>query len=145
MNIPLTLPVAAVNGIEIVAVVVALGIVVLVLQSRRRKPASRLDPWWLREMSPVERPASGIDPILTDAELVAIAGGNVFTWRCDICKERRPDALIVVHSIDISTLHGSPPGSTLANVKVCKDRPECFDHRKAVEFAKHAFSPEARS
>lgn len=46
------------------------------------------------------------------------------TWRCDICREMRPDAAISVHKVDL-TPDGLPPGTMVRNVKYCNDRPSC--------------------
>jgi hypothetical protein len=46
------------------------------------------------------------------------------TWRCDICRQVRPDAQISVHKVDI-TPEKFPPGSMIRNVKYCNDKPAC--------------------
>jgi hypothetical protein len=47
------------------------------------------------------------------------------TWRCDICRQVRPDAQIGVHRVDI-TPDGFPPGTMIRNVKFCNDNPVCI-------------------
>lgn len=46
------------------------------------------------------------------------------TWKCDICREERPDAFISVYKVDI-TPKNLPPGSVVRNVKYCSDDPAC--------------------
>ena len=49
---------------------------------------------------------------------------EMLTWRCDICRDTRPDDKISVHKVDI-TPQGFPPGTVIRNVKYCNDRPAC--------------------
>lgn len=46
------------------------------------------------------------------------------TWRCDICGEMRPDALISVYKVDIGPKN-LPAGTMIRNVKFCNDDPAC--------------------
>lgn len=46
------------------------------------------------------------------------------TWRCDICRQERPDKFISVHKVDI-TPQGMQPGTVVRNVKFCNDNPDC--------------------
>jgi hypothetical protein len=45
------------------------------------------------------------------------------TWRCDICRQVRPDAAISVRKIDIGP--ADSPGIVIRNVKYCNDNPTC--------------------
>lgn len=47
---------------------------------------------------------------------------NELTWRCDICREERPDDKISVHKVD---LYPDRPGVAIRNVKYCNDRSAC--------------------
>lgn len=46
------------------------------------------------------------------------------SWRCDICGDVRPDALIGVRAVDIGPV--DRPGMVVRNVKFCSDRIECW-------------------
>jgi hypothetical protein len=46
------------------------------------------------------------------------------TWRCDVCREVRPDAQISVHTEAIP-MRGLPLGTASINVKFCNDRAAC--------------------
>ncbi len=47
-------------------------------------------------------------------------------WRCEICKEQRPDEFIDVLKADLSSKHGLPPGTCTHNIKYCNDTIFCF-------------------
>lgn len=48
------------------------------------------------------------------------------TWRCDICREERPDERISVHKVDITPAgRNLPAGTMVRNVKYCNDNPAC--------------------
>lgn len=49
----------------------------------------------------------------------------ILSWKCDICKERRPDEKISVHKVDISGNFNLPEGYVTRNIKYCNDREEC--------------------
>lgn len=46
------------------------------------------------------------------------------TWRCDICKEERPDDLIGVITVPL-VIEGRVVGER--NIKYCKDKAECIE------------------
>lgn len=48
---------------------------------------------------------------------------NPLTWRCDICREMRPDEKISVWKVDIGPK--ALPGAVIRNVKFCNDKPAC--------------------
>ncbi len=50
---------------------------------------------------------------------------NDLTWTCHVCRDRRPDAAISVHKIDLSAEAGLPAGAFTVNVRYCNDRPAC--------------------
>lgn len=48
------------------------------------------------------------------------------TWRCDICRQERPDAQISVWKVDITRPDSRcPPWTITRNVKYCNDNPAC--------------------
>ncbi len=57
-------------------------------------------------------------------------------WRCDVCKEVRPDGCISVRKSDISLEHGLPKGSFQQNVNYCNDNPDCVEKSKTHKMFK---------
>jgi hypothetical protein len=60
----------------------------------------------------------------------------VDTWTCHICGDERPDAMISVHTRDVSHELDLKPGSAQENVRYCNDRPECIEGAKTFRFFK---------
>lgn len=59
-------------------------------------------------------------------------------WRCHVCQDIRPDALISVLSSSKS-IGGVP---VTMNVRYCNDRPACIEGAKNVDFLKNSGDPQ---
>ncbi len=58
----------------------------------------------------------------------------MLTWICDVCKTRRPDDKISVHT-KTSPIEGTD--STIdMNIKYCNDKPKCVTGAKKVDYFK---------
>lgn len=55
------------------------------------------------------------------------------TWTCHICKKKRPDAKISVHTTPLR-IGGRVMGEQ--NVRYCNDNPECKKKAQNYEFVK---------
>ena len=55
-------------------------------------------------------------------------------WRCHVCGDLRPDALIGVRTTDRSAAWGMPPGTVKENVRFCLDRPACAKGAETFTF-----------
>lgn len=51
-------------------------------------------------------------------------------FRCHICGESRPDAMISVHVTDLSPEFNMTKGTFKQNVRYCNDRPSCVTEAK---------------
>jgi hypothetical protein len=54
------------------------------------------------------------------------------TWKCEACKEIRPDARISVYAVDISDIWGLAKGAGMRNINHCNDRPDCIVKAKKI-------------
>ena len=52
-------------------------------------------------------------------------GGTEITWKCDICKQIRPDHLISVHSKEL-VIRGEVMEHATEHINHCNDNPECI-------------------
>lgn len=76
-----------------------------------------MKPFWLHPGCAVQPPA----PI---------------TWTCHVCGEERPDALIAVHTTDLSAEFMLPPGTLQQNVRYCVDRRHCIEQARTLRLIK---------
>lgn len=54
-------------------------------------------------------------------------------FRCEVCKELRPQNLIAVDVRDLSKKYNLPPGTMKRNVNFCNYRKSCIDGVKQIE------------
>ncbi len=54
-------------------------------------------------------------------------------FRCEVCKQLRPQQMISVDKRDLSRLQHLPPGTMTRNVNYCNDRGSCIKRVKSIE------------
>jgi len=62
----------------------------------------------------------------------------MLTWKCHICKERRPDAKISVLTKPL-VINGQSCGEQ--NIRYCNDRPACLEGAKVFSFDRNGREP----
>jgi hypothetical protein len=57
---------------------------------------------------------------------------NKISWRCYICKEKRPDCFISILTVD---MHPEDPGYAFHNIKYCNDNLQCENQAKSIKYS----------